>query len=236
MTFWLVMGTAFWLGMLTSVSPCPLATNIAAISFLARDVGKPGRVLLSGLLYTLGRTIVYVALGVIIVYALQGSQSGMGSVSRFLQKYLNVILGPVLILVGMVLLGLLEFGGSVNMAGKGLQDRAAKGGIWWALPLGVLFALSFCPISAGIFFGSLIALSTQSRSALLIPTLFGIGTAVPVIAFTLLVAFAAQYVGKAFNRLKQIERWVRAATGVVFIVAGIYYCLTHIYGLSLMPT
>ena len=236
MTFWLVLGTAFWLGMLTSVSPCPLATNIAAISFLARDVGNTRRVLLSGLLYTLGRTIVYVALGVVIITVLQGSQSDTGSVSRFLQKHLNVILGPLLILLGMLLLGLLEFGGALNLAGKGLQDRAAKGGVWWALPLGVLFALSFCPISAGIFFGSLIALSTQSRSPVLIPMLFGIGTAVPVIAFTLLMAFAAQYVGKAFNRLKQIERWVRTATGVVFIAAGIYYCLTHIYGLSLMPT
>jgi len=235
MAFWLVLGSAFWLGVLTSISPCPLASNIAAISFLGRGVGNSRRVLVSGLLYTLGRTLVYVVLGAVILYALQGSASATGAVSRFLQKYFNVILGPVLILVGMVLSGLLQFSASLNLAGKGMQDRAGAGGVWWALPLGVLFALSFCPISASLFFGSLIGLSTQNHSPVLIPTLFGIGTAVPVIAFTLLIAFAAQYVGKAFDRLKQIERWARMTTGVIFITVGIYYCLIHIYGLSLMP-
>ena len=236
MAFWLVLGSAFWLGVLTSISPCPLASNIAAISFLGRGVGNSRRVLLSGLLYTLGRTLVYVVLGAVILYALQSSESATGAVSRFLQKYFNIILGPVLILVGMVLSGLLQFSASLNLAGKGVQNRAAGGGVWWALPLGILFALSFCPISASLFFGSLIGLSTQNQSPILIPTLFGIGTAVPVIAFTLLIAFAAQYVGKAFDRLKHVERWVRMTTGVVFIVVGITYCLTHIYGLSLMPS
>jgi len=235
MAFWLVLGSAFWLGVLTSISPCPLASNIAAISFLGRGVGNSRRVLLSGLMYTVGRTLVYVVLGVVILHALQNSQAEAGALSRFLQKYFNVILGPVLILVGMVLLGLIQFTASLNLAGKGVQDRIAGGSIWWALPLGVLFALSFCPISAGLFFGSLIALSSQNHSPVMIPTLYGIGTAVPVITFTLLLAFAAQYVGKAFDRLKQIELWVRMATGVIFIVVGIYYCLTHIYGLPLMP-
>jgi cytochrome c biogenesis protein CcdA len=117
MTLWLVLGSAFWLGLLTSISPCPLATNIAAISFLGRSVGNTRRVLLSGLLYTLGRTIVYVGLGVLILLVLQAASasgdpnSAASGVSRFLQKYMNVILGPVLILVGMMLLGMLDFTG-----------------------------------------------------------------------------------------------------------------------------
>ena len=236
MAFWVVLGSAFWLGLLTSISPCPLASNIAAISFLGRGAGNTRRVLLSGLLYTLGRTVAYVVLGALILYALHGSDAAAGIISRFLQKYLNVILGPVLILVGMVLLGLLQSSASLNLAGKGMRDRAAKGSVWWALPLGVLFALSFCPVSAGLFFGGLIGLSTQHQSPVLVPMLFGIGTAVPVIAFALLIAFATQYVGRAFNRLKQVERCLRVATGIVFIGAGIYYCLTHIYGLSLTPS
>ena len=233
MTFWLVLGSAFWLGLLTSISPCPLATNVAAISFLSRGLGNVRRVLLSGLLYTVGRTAAYVLLGVVVLYLLEGSESAGGVVSRFLQKYLNMILGPVLILVGMLLLGLLGFSGSLNLAGEGMQRRAAKGGAIWALPLGVLFALSFCPVSAGLFFGGLIGLSAQHRSPVLLATLFGVGTAVPVIAFAFLMAFAGQYVGKAFNRLTQIERWVRVVTGVIFIGAGIYYTLTHIYGVTL---
>ena len=238
MTLWLVLGSAFWLGLLTSISPCPLATNIAAISFLGRSVGNTRKVLLSGLLYTLGRTIVYVGLGVLILYVFQAASTGgdpnsaASGISRFLQKYMGVILGPVLILVGMMLLGMLDFTGSLNLGGQGLQDRVAKGGAFWALPLGILFALSFCPVSASLFFGGLIGLSSQHSSPVLLPTLFGIGTAVPVLVFAFIITFASQYVGKAFNALTRFERWFRVVTGVVFIAAGLYYTLTHIYGLS----
>ncbi len=239
MTVWLVMGSALWLGLLTSISPCPLATNIAAISFLGRSVGNTHKVLLSGLLYTLGRTIVYVGLGVLILLVLQAAStsgdpnSAASGVSRFLQKYMGVILGPLLILVGMMLLGMLDFTGSLNLGGQGLQERVAKSGAFWALPLGILFALSFCPVSASLFFGGLIGLSSQHSSPVLLPTLFGIGTAVPVLVFAFIIAFASQYVGKAFNALTKFERWFRVITGVVFITAGVYYVLTHIYGLSL---
>jgi cytochrome c-type biogenesis protein len=234
MTLWLAIGSALWLGILTSISPCPLATNIAAISFISRGVGSTRRVLLSGLLYTLGRTVTYLGLAVAILLLLSGSESASATIARFLQKYLNVILGPVLILVGMLLLEMLTPFGSLNLAGAGVQERASKGGPVWAGLLGILFALSFCPVSAGLFFGGLITLSATHESLVLLPSLFGVGTALPVIAFAFLIAFASQYVGQAFNRLTQIEKWVRAITGIVFVAVGIYYCLTHIYGVSLL--
>ena len=134
----------------------------------------------------------------------------------------------------MLLLGMVEFTGSLNLAGAGVQERAGKGGPVWAGIMGILFAFSFCPVSAGLFFGGLIGLAAAQRSMVLLPSLFGVGTAVPVIAFAFLIAFASQYVGRAFNRLTQVEKWVRAATGIVFILAGIYYCLTYVYGLSIM--
>ncbi|MCY2952866.1 MAG: aromatic aminobenezylarsenical efflux permease ArsG family transporter [Planctomycetota bacterium] len=227
---WWILGTALWLGILTSISPCPLATNIAAISFIGRQIERTRHVLLSGLLYTLGRTLAYLVLGAAVMAGLMAS----GDIARFLQRYLNQILGPVLIVVGMVLLGLLEFGGSLTLVASGLQQRASKGGIWWASVLGVLFALSFCPVSAGLFFGGLIPLSTTHQSRFVLPMLYGVGTALPVIVFAFLIAFASNYVAKAFNRLTQVEWWVRIITGVVFVLAGIYLCLTHIYGLSLM--
>ena len=227
---WLAVGSALWLGILTSISPCPLASNIAAISFIGRRVGHTRQVLLSGLLYTLGRTVTYMLLAAIILTGLLAAD-GM---ARFLQRYMNQILGPVLILVGMVLLGMLGFSLSLNLAGRGVQERASKGGWWWSGVLGILFALSFCPVSAGLFFGALIALSAASSSRILLPSLFGMGTAVPVIGFAFLIAFGSQYVGRAFNRLTQIEKWVRTITGVVFILAGLYYCLTYIYGVSLI--
>jgi len=225
MMSWLVVGSALWLGILTSISPCPLATNVAAISFIGRRVGNTRQVLLSGLLYTIGRAAAYLALGVVVMAGLMAS----GDISRFLLQYLNQILGPMLILMGMLLLGILGFTASLSLAGSGVQERASRGSVWWALILGVLFALSFCPVSAGLFFGGLIPLSTSSESRFVLPALFGVGTALPVIVFAFLVAFGSQYVGRAFNRLTQVEKWVRSITGVLFILAGIYYCLAHIF-------
>jgi cytochrome c biogenesis protein CcdA len=226
---WIAIGSALWLGILTSISPCPLASNIAAISLIGRRTGQPRQVLFSGALYTFGRTVAYVALASLILAGLLGS----GDVARFLQRYLNQILGPVLILVGMVLLGLLGAGLSFNLAGQGMQERASKGSVWWAAVIGLLFALSFCPVSAGLFFGALLTLSTSHSSRLTLPALFGIGTAVPVLLCAFLLAFAAHRLGKAFNRLSQVEWWVRTITGLAFIVVGVYYCLAHIYGLAL---
>jgi cytochrome c biogenesis protein CcdA len=226
MSLWLAIGTAIWLGILTSISPCPMATNIAAISFIGRQVGRPRFVLFSGGLYALGRTLAYVLLAALV---LAGLLAGDVS-SRFLQKYLNLVLGPVLIIAGMILLGMLGDAISLNLVGKGVQERAAKGGLLWSAILGFLFALSFCPVSAGLYFGALMPLAAGQQSPLMIPGLYGIGTAIPVVAFAFLIAFGSQYVGKAFNRLTQVERWLRITTGVVFILAGIYLSLTHVYG------
>ncbi len=227
---WIGIGTALWLGILTSISPCPLATNIAAVSFIGRKVGNIRLVLLSGLLYTVGRTLAYVLLGVVVMAGLMAG----GEAARVLQRHLNQILGPVLILVGMLLLGMLTSTASLNLAGEGVQKRAASGGAGWAFLLGILFALSFCPVSAGLFFGGLIPLSSAHASRLLLPTLYGIGTALPVLVFAFLIAFASNRVGQVFNRLTQIERIVRTVTGALFIVAGLYYSLTYVYGLSLI--
>lgn len=226
---WAAILAALWFGILTSISPCPLATNIAAISFIARKVDKMRTVLLSGLFYTLGRTAAYLGLGVLIMAGLLAS----GEIAVFLQRYLNQALGPILILVGMVLLGLIGAAASVSLVSSGMQERAAKGGVGWAGLLGILFALSFCPVSAGLFFGVLIPLSAAKQSIFILPTVYGIGTAAPVLVFALLIAFASQKLGGAFNRLSQIERWVRRATGVVFILAGIYYSLVYVYELPI---
>jgi len=225
MTFTLALATAFWLGILTSISPCPLATNIAAVSFIGRQAGKTRLLLSSGMLYAAGRTLAYVLLAVLLLAGMLASD-GM---ARFLQKYLGLVLGPLLIVVGMVLLEMLGSGLSLNLAGDRIQARAANGGLMAAAALGFLFALSFCPVSAGLYFGALLPLATSQSSRLLLPGVYGVATALPVLGFALLIAFGSQYVGRAFNRLAQIERWLRVATGVIFIVAGLYISLTHVY-------
>ena len=227
MTFTFAMLSALWLGVLTSVSPCPLAGNIAAISFIGRKAQQPRQVLLSGLLYTAGRTAAYIALGALVMTGLLLG----GELSRFLQLYLNQLLGPVLILSGLLLLEWIGAGWfNFTLAGGGLQAQAARGGAGWALVLGVLLALSLCPVSAGLFFGGLLPLAAAQQSRVALPTAFGIGTALPVIGFSFVIAFAAQRVGAWFKRLAAVEKLMRLLTGVLFILVGINYCLRHIYG------
>ncbi|MFC1763286.1 aromatic aminobenezylarsenical efflux permease ArsG family transporter [Planctomycetota bacterium] len=226
---WISMGSALWLGILTAISPCPLASNIAAISFIGRRSGQRATVLLSGLCYTLGRSVTYIVLGACLLTGLLGT----AQISQFLQRYMNEILGPILILLGMVLLGMLGTTVSINLVGQNIQQRVEKGGLLWSLFLGFLFALSFCPVSAGLFFVGLMTLAAKEESRLLLPLLYGIGTAIPVLVFALLLAFAASAVGKAFNQLTAVERWVRLAAGQLFILIGLYYCVRHVYGISL---
>ncbi len=224
---WVSLSTAAWLGILTAISPCPLATNVAAISFIGRQMGNKLAIFLSGILYTSGRVIAYLLLG----YLISSGLFATGQISRFLQNYLNDILGPLLIILGMVLLNLIGHGVSIQLAGAGIQQKAAKNGALYALPLGILFALSFCPVSAGLFFGALIPLTLKNNSPLTLPLVYGIGTAIPVVFFAFLVAYSSEMLGKVFNSLNKIETFVRLFTGVIFIIAGIYYCLAHIYGI-----
>jgi cytochrome c biogenesis protein CcdA len=222
------MASAFWLGLLTSTSPCPLATNIAAVSFVGRRVGSPSKVLLSGLLYTAGRTLTYVVLGVLLVSSLLSAPS----LSQALQKTMNKLLGPLLILVGMVLLELIR----IHLSGPGVSDRMHRRveamGMGGALLLGVVFALSFCPVSAALFFGSLLPLAVRLESGVALPLAYGVATGLPVLAFAILIALGAKRVGEAYDRLKPLEKWARFVTGGVFILVGVYYCLTHIFGLG----
>lgn len=218
-------GTALWLGILTSISPCPLATNIAAVSFIGRRVAHGRQVLLSGVLYTLGRVIAYTALGIILAVSILS----VTELSFTLQRYMNKLMGPLLIIVGMFLLELLSFNFSGSGVSEKMQQRVERMGIWGAVPLGFVFALSFCPVSAALFFGSLIPLCLKSNSVFTLPTLYGVGTALPVLVFSVAIAIGAQSVAKLFEQTKRIEWWARRITGTIFVLVGIYFCLRYIF-------
>ena len=226
-SFLFAAASAFWLGVLTSISPCPLATNIAAISYVSKRVDRPSLVLASGLLYTLGRTLAYFLVAMIVVRSLVA----VPSVSMFLQGNMNRILGPVLLMVGLLLLDVIPWpwlGGGSGVS-EGLKNRVDKLGLWGAGLLGLIFALAFCPVSAALFFGSLIPLAVKHESGILMPSLYGIGTALPVVVFAIILAFAANRLSKAFNALTVIERWMRRLTAAVFIGIGVYYCLVFLF-------
>jgi cytochrome c biogenesis protein CcdA len=230
MTEFLAAGvSALWLGILTSISPCPLASNIAAVSYVGRRVGTPHRVVLAGVAYSLGRALTYVLVASVVVASLLS----VPSVSLFLQQRMNQLLGPVLIATGLVMLGWLRLPGFKGRAAWALEQRLGGAGIPGAAGLGVVFALSFCPVSAGLFFGGLLPLATSSGSPIVLPAIYGLGTGLPVVAVATLLAFGAGGIGRAFDAVTRFERVAMQVTGGVFVLAGLYLVLTHIVGLSL---
>ena len=222
--------SALWLGIVTSISPCPLASNIAAVSFIIKKVDRTAYVLSSGILYTLGRVIGYTLLGILIASSLLS----IPQTSYFLQTYMNKILGPVLIVAGFFLLEIVQ----LSFLGFSFSEKAASTlknrGMWGAVPLGMLFALSFCPISAAFFFGSLIPLSVKNNSSVLFPATYGIGTGLPVLLVAILLAAGIKNIGSIYKKITLFEYWLRKTTGVVFILVGIYYVVTHIFYLPLL--
>ncbi|MGA2325490.1 MAG: aromatic aminobenezylarsenical efflux permease ArsG family transporter [Bryobacteraceae bacterium] len=217
--------SAMWLGILTSISPCPLATNVAAMSFIGKSLSSPRRVLLTGLLYTLGRTIAYAALAALLI----ASVFAIPDVSFFLEMHMNKLLGPLLIVVGLLLLDLVPLGFPGSCVIDSIERRFRRSGLWGAGALGMLFALSFCPVSAALFFGSLIPLAVKQGSVIGLPSIYGVGTGLPVFGFAVLIALGAQWVSKAFKRVAQFEKWARRITAAVFIVVGVRYCLNYIF-------
>ncbi len=227
-SFPVAIGSALWLGILTSISPCPLATNIAAVSYVGKRVGRPSMVLISGLLYTLGRALSYFVVALIVVESL----ISVPAVSMFLQHRMNQLLGPVLLLVGVLLLDIIPWPwiGRGRGVSAGLRARVDRLGVFGAGLLGLLFALTFCPVSAALFFGSLIPLALRHESSVLLPSLYGVGTALPVVVFSAVIAFAANRVSRAFDVLTRAEPWMRRVTAVLFIVIGGYFCLVYLFG------
>ncbi len=218
---WLAVSSAVWLGILTSISPCPLATNIAAVSYVGRQVGSARLALASGVLYTAGRTLAYVALGAAAVWSLLS----MVAVSTFLQESLPRLLGPLLIVLGLLLLGVVK----LSLPGVGFSERLRRwvdrSGVWGAGLLGIVFALSFCPVSAGLFFGGLVPLATEHGSPILLPAAFGVGTALPVAAFAVLLAAGVGWLGAALDKVQVVERWARPVTALVVLAVGVYETL-----------
>ncbi|MBP1640353.1 MAG: cytochrome c biosis protein transrane region [Bacteroidetes bacterium] len=212
--------TAFVLGLMTAISPCPLATNITAIGFISRDLTDRRRVFYNGLVYTLGRAISYVGLALIIYFG-----ASKMNVSLFFQGWGETVLGPLLIVIGLVMLGVIpvKFPGLHKLTDK--IGEGKNGTVWSSLLLGVVFALAFCPYSGVLYFAMLIPMTVSSAGGLYLPVVFAIATGLPVILFAWLLAFAVSNVGAVYNKIKIFELWFRRVVSVVFIAVGIYYML-----------
>ena len=211
---------AFVLGLLTAVSPCPLATNIAAVAYIARDIEDRRKAALSGALYTAGRAATYVSLGLALVYL----GANVVNVSGFLRNSSVYYLGPLLILVALVMLDVVNLsflkGGYISRLGERIAGRGPLG----ALLLGALFALSFCPYSAILFFGMLIPLAVGTPvGGVYLPALYSVGTGLPVLAVALAIAFGAGAWAGHMDRIQKWEKYFRRGAGLIFLGVGAYY-------------
>jgi cytochrome c-type biogenesis protein len=211
---------AFILGLMTAISPCPLATNISAIGFISREITDRKRVFISGLVYTLGRAISYTVLAVVLF--LGASQM---NISRLFQGWGEKMLGPLLIIIGLFMLDVLKikFPGFSNLTEK--IGFKGKGSYWSTLLLGIIFALAFCPYSGVLYFAMLIPMTIASAGGLYLPVVFAIATGLPVIIFAWLIAYAVGSVGKIYDHIKIFELWFRRVVAVLFIGVGIYYLI-----------
>lgn len=211
--------TAFLLGLMTAISPCPLATNITAIGYISKDIKVKRKVFINGLLYTLGRAITYTVLGVILYFGASKFQ-----ISRLFQANGGKILGPLLLIVGILMLDVIKFrlpgGGSLT---DKISSKLKFDSGWSALLLGIIFAMAFCPYSGVLYFGMLIPITITSASGLYLPLVFAIATGLPVIFVAWLLAYSISEIGVFYNRIKNFERWFRRIVAAIFILGGIYY-------------
>lgn len=215
--------TALLLGLLTAVSPCPLATNIAAIGFIGKDLENRKRIFVRGLLYTAGRITAYTALGIILLTVLKTGASLFG-IQKFVGKYGEMLLGPILLLIGLYML----FGQKLRLPSlgfKGSGENIARRGGWGAFLLGMLFAMAFCPTSGIFYFGMLIPLSATVPAGYLLPTVFAIATALPVLVVAWVLAFSVQRIGTIYGKMQTIQKWLSLIVGILFTAIGIYYCV-----------
>jgi cytochrome c biogenesis protein CcdA len=213
--------TAFILGLMTSISPCPLATNITATAFISKNISSKKKVFLSGIIYFFGRAFSYTVIGLVLFFG-----ASKFHVARFFQQNGEKYLGPLLIIVGLIMLNIirLNFFGKTNFAEK-LSEKFAEKGMLGSFLIGVIFALAFCPYSGALYFGMLIPMTIASVDGLYLPIVFAFGTGLPVILFTFLLAFAAGSIGAFYKKITIIEKRIRTITGVIFILVGIYYVL-----------
>jgi len=224
---WLAAGSAVGMGVVTALAPCPLALNVAAMSYVGRRIDRPARVLAAGLLYALGQMLAYVGLAAVLAL---GTLS-VDRVARAVQSIAGQALGPLLIVVGMCLVGLLKFRLPSSEPSDRFRARIDALGVWGALPLGAVLALSFCPNTAAVYFLYLLPLAVKAQAPVLVPLCYGLGAAVPVLAFAGLVAGSAWSVGRAFGALAALDRWTRPVAGWLLIGVGIYQSLVHLFGI-----
>ncbi len=208
---------AFFIGLMTALSPCPLATNITAIAYISKKIDNGRNTLLTGFVYTLGRMFTYVILASLIVYIGVNVQA----ISLFLQRYGEKILGPLLIFIGLIMINIIKL--PSLKPGNKIKEKLSEKGYWGSFLLGVLFALAFCPFSAVLYFGMLIPLALKFSDGILIPSIFAFATGLPVIIFSFILVYSVSKLGNILGKVQVFEKYTRYIMSIIFIIVGFYY-------------
>jgi cytochrome c biogenesis protein CcdA len=210
---------AFILGLMTSISPCPLATNITAIAYISKDIENKRRIFANGLLYTLGRAISYTLIGLILFFG-----ASKFELSKLFTSNVEKFLGPLLIIIGVLMLDFIKIKfPSFGKLSERMQNKSPKGGGWRALLLGIVFALAFCPYSGVLYFGMLIPMTIASPTGLYLPVVFAIATGLLVIVIAYLLAFSVSSIGNFYKKIQVFQKWFNRIVAVIFIIVGLYY-------------
>jgi cytochrome c biogenesis protein CcdA len=217
---------AFFIGLMTAISPCPLATNITAIAYISKKIDNSKHTIIVSLLYTLGRMFTYVALASLFVWFGVNIQAA----ALFLQKYGENLLGPLLIVIGVFMLDLIKisfFKKSQKL--DALKEKLAGKGFFGSFLIGVIFALAFCPFSGVLFFGMLIPLAIKTGDAIFIPLVFALATGLPVIILSFILVHSVSKLGKIINKIQAFEVWTRRIVAGIFIIIGLYYTFRWLF-------
>ena len=218
--------TAMILGILTAVSPCPLATNLTAVAYLGREIDNRRKVFYLGLLYTLGRTIAYSALGAVLIFIIRKGEDAF-DIQDAISAIGERILGPALVLIGLFML----FGHLLHLPKFGFSGQASGSwtqGALGALIFGVLFAMAFCPTSGMLYFGMLIPMSAVESGGYVLPMVYAIATSLPVLVAAWIIAYSMQSLGKVMGKIAVFQRWFNRFVAILFILVGLYYTITII--------
>ena len=216
--------TAFLLGLLTAVSPCPLATNITAIGFISKDIESKDRTFLLGILYTIGRMVAYSLLGALLIWMLRRGFDTFDLQSK-VSQWGEMLLSPVLIVMGLVML----FGDRLPLSGFGLNASVKSGrlrGAWGSLLLGILFAMAFCPTSGLFYFGMLIPMSASATGGYALPAVYALATGLPVVIVAWIIAYSMGNIAGFYKKMQVFQKWLNRMVAVLFIIVGIYYAYT----------
>lgn len=216
--------TAFILGLLTAVSPCPLATNITAVGFISKEIGSRNRTFCYGLLYTFGRMMAYTMLGTVLIYMLR---RGIDTFDHQLgvSRWGELLLSPALLTIGLIML----LGDRLPLSRLGLntaQNSERYRGAWGSLLLGILFALAFCPTSGLLYFGMLIPMSASPSGGCVLPAVYALATGLPVLIASWIIAYSVSGIARFYQKMQSFQKWFNRIVAVLFITVGLYYAYT----------